>query len=126
MKFERKDAEEKFLIRGYSDTAFRVDGKEQQGAVLVAADYAQRAPVDAFDDFDADAVIAAIKEVGAIDVLLIGTGKQMQLLKRAKRQAFEAAGISVDVMDSGAAARTYNVLVMEDRLIACLLFPAGS
>jgi uncharacterized protein len=126
MQFERKDADEKFLVRGYSDTTFRVAGKEQAGAVLVAADYAEPSPCDHFDALDATSVLEAMKEVGPVDVLLIGTGKTMKLLTPANRQAFEAGGLAVDVMDSGAAARTYNVLVMEDRQVACLLFPAGS
>lgn len=126
MQFERKDADEKFLVRGYNDTTFRVAGKEQAGAVLVAADYAEPSPCEAFETLDAQKIVQAVQHCGPVDVLLIGTGKTMKLLTRADRQVFEAEGLAVDVMDSGAAARTYNVLVMEDRQVACLLFPAGS
>lgn len=126
MQLDRKDPQDKFLVRGYNDTGFRVAGREQIGAVLIAADYAEAAPCDAFSGLDVPQLLPALEAIGAVDVLLIGTGKSMQMLPRAARTAFEAAGIAVDVMDSGAAARTYNVLVMEDRKVACLLFPAGS
>lgn len=126
MKFERKDPQDKFMVRGYSDTGFRVAGREQAGAVLVAADYAEAAPFETYADLDVEKLLPVLEGLGAIDVLLIGTGKTMQLLPRSVRTAFEEAGIAVDAMDSGAAARTYNVLVMEDRQVACLLFPAGS
>lgn len=126
MEFERKDPQDKFLVRGYSDTTFRVAGKEQAGAVLVAADYAEPSPCASFEDMAAAELIPALQQIGEIDVLLIGSGRTMKLLPKAKREAFEASGMSIDVMDSGAAARTYNVLVMEDRQVACLLFPAGA
>ncbi|MEM6683830.1 MAG: Mth938-like domain-containing protein [Pseudomonadota bacterium] len=126
MKFERQDPQDKFLISGYSETTFRVAGKSQTGAVLVAPDYAEPAPIAVYEDFDARAVLRVLKQIGPIEVLLIGSGKAMQLFPSRHRQTLSDAGISVDVMDTGAAARTYNVLVMEDRLVACLLFPAGS
>ncbi len=36
-----------------------------------------------------------------------------------------AREISLEVMDLGAACRTYNVLAQEDRAVAALLFPGG-
>ena len=33
-------------------------------------------------------------------------------------------GIAIEAMDTGAACRTYNVLLAEDRLVAAALLPA--
>lgn len=123
MQLKKADGGDAFLVRGYGENGFRVAGMVQRGAVLVASDYAQPAPADSFEAIDAAAVTAIAQALGPVDVLLIGTGKAMKLLPSQVRTAFEAAGIPVDVMDTGAAARTYNVLVTEDRRAACLLFP---
>jgi uncharacterized protein len=41
------------------------------------------------------------------------------------KQAFAARGIGLEVMDLGAACRTYNILVQEERRVAAALFPSG-
>jgi uncharacterized protein len=43
----------------------------------------------------------------------------------ALRQALKATGISLDSMDTGAACRTYNVLLAEDRRVAAALLRLG-
>ena len=47
----------------------------------------------------------------------------MQLVPSAFKAMLEAAGIGYDSMDTGAAARTYNVLLIEGRQVAALLLP---
>jgi uncharacterized protein len=45
----------------------------------------------------------------------------MELVPRSLRDPLRAAGIVIEPMDSGAAARTYNVLLSEDRRVAAAL-----
>ncbi len=59
------------------------------------------------------------------ELVLIGTGEKMQLIPSALRQALEAAGVGYDAMDTGAAARTYNVLLIEGRQVSALLLPVN-
>ena len=56
-----------------------------------------------------------------IEILLVGTGTELKPLPPAMRQAFREAGISADPMSTGAAVRTYNVLLAEDRAVAAAL-----
>ena len=56
-----------------------------------------------------------------IEILLVGTGMELKPLPPAMRQAFREAGISADPMSTGAAVRTYNVLLAEDRAVAAAL-----
>lgn len=56
-----------------------------------------------------------------IEVLLIGTGDELKPLAPELRQAFRDAGIIADPMSTGAAVRTYNVLLSEDRAVAAAL-----
>lgn len=56
-----------------------------------------------------------------IDILLLGLGEQMVFLPKAIQVALESQGIAVEVMATGAAARTYNVLLLEGRKVAAAL-----
>ena len=59
----------------------------------------------------------------AIEVLLIGTGASMRFIPPVLRTAIRAMGPVPDAMDTGAACRTYNVLLAEGRPIAAALLP---
>ncbi len=61
---------------------------------------------------------------GVIDVILLGCGKTMVFLKPDVKLALSGKGLNVDVMDTGAACRTYNVLMAEGRRVAAALIPA--
>ena len=52
---------------------------------------------------------------GAIDLLLIGTGPDLMPVQPSLRAALKAVGIVVDPMATGAAARTYNILLLGER-----------
>lgn len=60
-------------------------------------------------------------ETGAVEVLLVGMGALLQPLPRDLRAALKEARISADPMSTGAAVRTYNVLLAEDRAVAAAL-----
>lgn len=59
-----------------------------------------------------------------IDVVLLGCGKTMVFLKPDVKLALSGKGLNIDVMDTGAACRTYNVLMAEGRRVAAALIPA--
>lgn len=52
------------------------------------------------------------------ELLLLGTGAIQILLPKDLRQALRGAGLVVETMNMGAAARTYNVLLADGRLVA--------
>ncbi|MBL8807755.1 MAG: Mth938-like domain-containing protein [Rhodospirillales bacterium] len=56
-------------------------------------------------------------------ILLIGMGARALFVKPAVRTALRDAGIVADLMDTGAACRTYNVLLAEERRVAACLVP---
>jgi len=59
----------------------------------------------------------------APEVLLVGTGARLQFLPRETIAPLLAAGIGVEVMDTQAAARTYNILMAEGRRVVVALIP---
>jgi uncharacterized protein len=55
------------------------------------------------------------------EVLLIGSGARQVFPDRATLAALYSAGLGFEIMDTGAACRTYNVLVAEGREVAAAL-----
>jgi uncharacterized protein len=106
-------------IEGYGPGFFRVGTHVLRGACLVTPWDA--GPWGGLEDF---ATPLALQ--GRIDVLLVGTGGEIAHLPPAFRDALEAAGIGVEVMNSPAAARTYNVLLGEGRRVAACLLTVGA
>jgi uncharacterized protein len=70
-----------------------------------------------------EAALAPVFEHGGVELLLLGLGRRMAPVAPALRAALKAHGIAVEAMDTGAACRTYNLLVAEDRRVAAALLP---
>ncbi len=103
-------------IEGYGPGFFRVGPHVLHGSCLITPWSA--GPWGGLED--ATPITALI---GRIDVLLVGMGAEIAQVPRAFRDPVEAAGIGVEVMNSPAACRTYNVLLGEGRRIAAALLP---
>ncbi len=103
-------------IEGYGPGFFRLGGHVLRGACLITPWDA--GPWGGFDDTAAPLALA-----GKIDVLFVGMGKDIAHAPKAFRLAMEEVGIGVEVMNSPAACRTYNVLLSEGRRIAAALIP---
>ena len=70
----------------------------------------------ALDDFS-----AVLAEAGQIEILLVGTGRELKRLPPELRAQLREAGIAADPMATGAAVRTLNVLLAEERAVAAAL-----
>ncbi|MGB8812468.1 MAG: Mth938-like domain-containing protein [Paracoccaceae bacterium] len=103
-------------IEGYGPGFFRVGGVVMHGACLVTPWGA--AVWGGFDDTDALLALA-----GRVDVLFVGMGAEIAHAPGDFRKIIEAAGMGVEVMNSPAACRTYNVLLSEGRRVAVALLP---
>jgi uncharacterized protein len=69
-----------------------------------------------------DASLALVwDEQPAVEHCLIGTGRDPWIIPRALHELFRAHHIVVEAMTTGAAVRTYNILLSESRRIAALL-----
>ena len=112
------------VIDSYGATSFRVSGVAYDGAILVFPDATLAWPATSMAEVTAVS-LAPVTSHGAVEILLIGCGKKMVPVPRALRQTLREAGIVVDTMDTGAACRTYNILLAEDRRVAAALLPAG-
>ena len=110
------------VIESYGPRGFRVSGVAYQGAILVFPDKVESwmAAIMAEVDF---ASLKPLLDHGEVEILLLGCGKSIARLPEELRQALRRQGIVVDAMDTGAACRTYNVLLAEERRVAAALLP---
>lgn len=76
-------------------------------------------PVDSLDALSSDH-LAQIADLG-IDVLLLGTGRRQRFPHPSVTSGLASRGIGVEIMDTAAACRTFNVLISEGRAVAAAL-----
>lgn len=103
-------------IDGYGPGFFRIGGEKIEGPTTVFP-----SGIGSWGGYDDTAAIIA--EADAIDVLFVGTGKDIAHVPHDFRAALEDAGIGVEAMASPAACRTFNVLLSEGRRVALALYP---
>jgi uncharacterized protein len=111
------------IIESYGDGRFRVTGAVHQGSILVFPEKTVPWPVTESAALSEEnlASIAAAGDAGTIDLLLIGCGARMAQIPPKLRAALRSHGVVIEPMDTGAAARTYNVLAAEGRKVAAAL-----
>lgn len=113
------------IIQRYVGGQFKVSGKTFQGGVIVTPD--QTFPWESPDSVEglkaSDFDILGPKN-SKPDVILLGTGKTMVIPAADLRNSLKNNGLNVDFMDTGAACRTYNVLMAEGRRVVAMLFPS--
>jgi uncharacterized protein len=111
------------IVESYRGGRFRVSGQVFEGSILVLADRTTPWPVADIASMTPEslAAVAEAARAGAIDLLLVGCGTRMAPLPPALRQAFRDLGVVMEPMDTGAACRTYNVLMAEGRRVAAAL-----
>ena len=108
-------------IHGYGKGGFFFGGMSHRGSILALPSGIRAWPVAAIAEVDETALAPILAEARAIDILLIGCGADPVFIGENLRAPLAAAGIRFDAMQTGAAARTYNVLIAEDRRVAAAL-----
>lgn len=100
---------------------FRFAGMSHRGSILATPSGIRIWPVTQFAQITPESLQPVLDEAGTIDFLLIGTGADIAFVPAPLRERLREAGITIEGMATGAAARTYNVLVAEDRRVAAAL-----
>lgn len=108
-------------IESYGRGGFRFAGMSHRGSILILPSGISDWPVTASRPLTAADLRPLLAGTMPIDFVLIGTGAELAILPDRLRGPFREAGISIDAMATGSAARTYNVLLAEDRRVAAAL-----
>jgi uncharacterized protein len=121
MKFTLEASSRVNLIRGYSPQEIRIGDQRLTASCIVTADalVTDWAPAS-FSDLKSEHLqaILALKP----ELVLLGTGSTQRFPPAAIRAALMTGGVGLEVMDLGAACRTFNILVQEERRVAAALF----
>ncbi|MCK0070536.1 Mth938-like domain-containing protein [Kordiimonas laminariae] len=118
---ELQGEEDLLLVDGYGDGGFRLQGVKVAGSVVVLEDGFHPVKATSLLDLAEDDFVSVLAAPNKPEFILIGTGERMNLLPATLRKYLEEKGYPYELMDTGAAARTFNVLRMEDRRVAALL-----
>lgn len=108
-------------IDAYGNGGFRFAGMSHRGSILCTAGAIIAIEGATGAEIAVDA-LALLEQDGERPVaLLLGTGPKQIFMPVALRERFAAAGIALEPMTTGAAARTYNILLAEQRPVAAAL-----
>ncbi|WP_137158110.1 Mth938-like domain-containing protein [Rhizobium sp. FKL33] len=108
-------------IDAYGNGGFRFADMSHRGSILCLPSGIYGWDVADGADIDEASLARVLSEAAEIEVLLVGTGKNLMPLKRPLREALKEAQISADPMSTGAAVRTFNILLAENRAAAAAL-----
>jgi uncharacterized protein len=109
------------IVESYGGGRFRISGRAYEGSVLVLPERTLPWPVAAIEALSFDSLAPVTAAAADLEVLLIGCGPRLGPLPEDLRGALRARGLAVEPMDTGAACRTYNVLILEGRPVAAAL-----
>lgn len=111
---------EQKIIQSYGAGFFRVSGQVLKYPILIS-DETVAQWLGSENPLQVSAEIQAL--TGQVDILLIGMGRGFPVLPPSRRAQFAGLGMTVDIMDTASACRTYNVLTAEGRRVAAALLP---
>ena len=108
-------------IDAYGNGGFRFAGMSHRGSILCLPSGIHGWDVTSAADLSVETLSLPLEEAPAFEVLLIGSGMEIAPLDADLRYALRERGVRVDVMSTGAAARTYNIMLGENRRVAAAL-----
>jgi uncharacterized protein len=120
MRFTQDSTSASNLVRAYGSGELRVNDNVYRSTIIVSASAVQAAPdIRGMEDLaglDPSRILSQGPEL-----VLLGTGPRQIFPAASFGAQFLSAGIGFEVMDTGAACRTFNVLVAEQRPVVALL-----
>jgi len=113
-------------IEAYGNGGFRFAGMSHRGSLLCLPTGMHSWEVTQASELTRDSLAAVFAAAADIDVLLIGMGREIGALDPQLRAALRSERIVVEAIGTGAATRTYNVLLAEQRAVAAALIAVES
>jgi uncharacterized protein len=121
MQLSAPTYEGRIPIDSYGNGGFRVEGDFRPGSLLILPTKAHAWTVQDISEVTASDFDVIINARPMPEILIVGTGEEMKPLPRQVREGLESHGIGIELMTTPSAARSYNVLLTDDRPIAAVL-----
>src|SRR5215208_2551496 len=111
----------RFPIDAYGNGGFRFADMSHRGSILALPSGIRAWEVKSPAEISKETLAPVFEEGGALELLLLGTGAEVAPVSQALRSRFRDARVRLGIMQTGAAARTFNVLVAENRKVGAAL-----
>ncbi|MGK6313550.1 Mth938-like domain-containing protein [Neorhizobium sp. DT-125] len=108
-------------IDAYGNGGFRFADMSHKGSLLCLPSGIHGWDMQEGDPLAVEAFSKVLAEAGEIEVLLVGTGANLKPIPADLKAALKARGIASDPMSTGAAVRTFNIMLAESRAVAAAL-----
>lgn len=108
-------------IDAYGNGGFRFAGMSHRGSLLIVPSGIYAWEPASIAEVTPEACTALVAEMAAPGLVLMGTGPSLRLPDAAVRRLFAEAGLGLEPMSTGAACRTFNVLLAESRDVGAAL-----
>jgi uncharacterized protein len=108
-------------IDAYGNGGFRFADMSHRGSILCLPSGVHEWDVTEQDPLSVELFQRVLAEARDVEFLLVGTGSSIRHLPADLKAALQASSISSDPMSTGAAVRTYNVMLSESRAVAAAL-----
>ena len=112
-------------IDAYGSGGFRFAGMSHRGSLLSLPSGIWAWPVAVPEELAGSNLAPVFAEAEAIELFVLGCGPDLWSLPEALRWRFRDYRIGLEVMATGAAVRTYNILIGENRRVAAGLIAVG-
>ena len=111
----------RFPIDAYGNGGFRFADMSHRGSILALPSGIRAWEVTTARELSDETLAPVFEEGDALELLLLGTGVEVAPVSAALRVRLREARIRLEVMQTGAAARTFNVLIAENRKVGAAL-----
>jgi uncharacterized protein len=111
------------LIRSYGPGRFLISDREWRQPVLVTPTVTTAWNVALAEELTLESLDALKAAPIPTELLVLGCGARAVFVPPDLRAALKAAGLALEVVDTGSACRIYNVLLAENRRVAAALIP---
>lgn len=120
MKFELESNDSQYRIQSYRpNIAIMINRIAYSHSVLISSKYLSKWSPATFEELTEEHIeqICQLK----VSVVLIGTGEKLRFPQQSLLSPLMKAGVGFEIMDTGAACRTFEVLASEGRGVAAAL-----
>lgn len=111
------------VINAYGDGGFRITGTHWTRPVLVFPAQTLAWDVTSLGNMSVQSLAPVFAADPAVELLLIGCGPSIAFIDKGLRAEVRGHGVVIEPLDTGAACRTYNLLMGEGRRVAAALLP---
>ena len=118
MKFAEADTTEGYFITSYDENMLQVNGKNFYSSLIIASNELKTDwPPQSIETLNSEH-FSKIIEMNP-ELVIIGTGRTLIFPPVETYAELIKLGVGVEIMDTGAACRTYNILTGEGRHVVC-------